>query len=179
MPSQYLLFWSRLSLWCTHLHQIIPSLSPSPLCRGLFGCYPSPPWQIPWVHLVLWHLLGKPNRKLSSWWHGTSAIKILLYVWPHYHSMRRPALLERSPSMLHLPKLCRILNHGDKWMHWRHNFPQTPSEKSGHDRYHLTQRCLQQQLRMLKLGQNNYKKKASNISISEKTLSVNSNKRIY
>ena len=158
IPSHHLPFWSFLLLWRTNLHQILPSLYPLPQCKGLLVRHLYPPWWIPQVNLLLWHLLGKQNRKLSPRQHGTSAFQNLLNVWPHYQYMKRPYLLESYPPTPHLPKLFRIWNRGNKWMRQRHHLPQTPSGWSVHDRYCFTHCRLQRQLKMLQLVQNNNNK---------------------
>ena len=85
IPIQHPLFWYCLSIWRPYLHQILCLLPSSPIFRGIFGRHPSLTWQIPRVHLVLWHLLWKSNWKISPWWHVTSALNFSLRVWPHHH----------------------------------------------------------------------------------------------
>ena len=92
--------------------------------------------------------------------------------------MRRPSLLVISLSMPNLPKLCIIRNHGDIWMRQRHHSPQTPIVQSRRDRYHLTHRCLQQKLRMLRLGQKNNNKRPQT-SQSPRKLSPWMSKRVF
>ena len=76
-------------------------LTPSPLRGGLWERQPSQTWKFPRVYLILWRLLGKSNKKLCLWWHGTSVIQISLNFWPHHHPMRRPPLLESCPAAPH------------------------------------------------------------------------------
>ena len=104
----------------------------SPQCGGLLGRHPSPTWKTPQVHLVIRHLLGKSNQKLSPRWRGTPALKLSLHVWPHHHSMRRLYLLEIPPTKLYLPKIRGTGNHGDKQMRQRHQLPPKPSRQYGH-----------------------------------------------